>query len=56
MFFLMVVLGIAVVLVGIAVIEGRRGSRGAGRSEDRHLNAQDKRGGSGWEFGSGAGG
>ena len=52
----LVLIGIAAVLVTITVIENRRGSKGAASAEDRHLNAQDRRGGSGWGSGSSLGG
>lgn len=56
MFWWVVFIGIAAVLVTIVAIENRRGSKGASSLEDRHLNAQEKRpGGSGWGSGSGFG-
>ncbi len=54
MFWWIVVIGLVLVLVLITWAEGRRGSTGSSKAEDRHLNAQDKRGGvSGWDSGSG---
>jgi hypothetical protein len=54
MFWWSVVIGLASVLVLIAWAEGRRGSTGGSKAEDRHLNGQERRGGvSGWGSGSG---
>ncbi len=50
-FWWVVILGLIAVLVLIAVVENRRGSKGAASAEDRHLNAQDKRGAPGTGFG-----
>ena len=51
MWWWIVFIGLAAVLVTIAVIENRRGSQGASAAEDRHLNAKDRRGGSAGWFG-----
>ena len=54
MFWWVVIIGLGVVLVVVTVVENRRGSTGASKGEDRHQNAQEKRGGvSGWDSGSG---
>ena len=49
MFWWFVGIGLVAGLVLIAVVENRRGSKGAGRAEDRHLNAPDRRGAPGPE-------
>ena len=53
MFLWFVIIGLAAVLVVITVVENRRGSQGAARDEDRHLNAPDLRGTKGWDAGGG---
>jgi hypothetical protein len=42
------VLGIIAVIVLVFLVERRRGSTGASREEDRHLNNPDIRGGGGF--------
>jgi hypothetical protein len=55
MFWWFVVIGLVVVLVAVTLLERRRNSTGVAKGEDRHLNAQEKRGGvSGWGSGSGS--
>ena len=46
------ILGLAVIIVAMVIIENRRGSTGAGKDEDRHLNRPDIRGGPGAGGGS----
>lgn len=53
MFWWVVIIGLIAVFVVITLVENRRGSWGAARAEDRHLNAPDLRGTKGWEAGGG---
>ena len=55
MFWWYLVIGLIAVFVVITVVENRRGSKGASSAEDRHLNAEEKRGASGGEQGWGTG-
>ena len=55
MFWWDVLIGLIAAFVFITVVENRRGSRGAARGEDRHLNAPDLRGTKGWDAGGGGG-
>ena len=54
MFWWLVIIGLITVLVVLTVVENRRGSKGAARAEDRHLNAPDLRGTQGWDAGGGS--
>ena len=45
MFWWYLMIGLIAVFVVITVVENRRGSKGSSGSEDRHLNAQERRGG-----------
>ncbi len=49
------IVGLVVVLVGVYVLERRRGSQGDAGEEDRHLNRPDIRGGGGGAAGDGGG-
>jgi hypothetical protein len=53
MFWWVLILGVVAVFVVITVVENRRGSKGSAGSEDRHLNAPEKRGGGVYPTGGG---
>ena len=54
MFWWYLMIGLIAVFVVITVVENHRGSKGSSRAEDRHLNAEEKRGAPG-EAGWGGG-